>query len=218
MILASFYAPRPEHPRHRYTFEALLDLQFASCRCLGVRQVVISDTDRLSVDGDIFVATLPHALMPAIIAGQLALLDSNPDDDLLLTGADCLLGADPRPLFDGSFDLAVTTHRFDDCILNTGLIVVPRGQARAAAPIWRRALARCGERWGDDQQALAREIRPTLKHGVEDRDGLRVRFLPVPGFNDAPDNARDGIRPVIVHFRGPRKAFMAEWSARFLDA
>lgn len=217
MILASFYAPRPEHPRHRYTFEALLDLQFASCRRYGVRQIIVSDTGLL-VDGEVFVAKLPRALMPAIIAGQLALLDSDPDDDLLLTGADCLLGADPWPMLDGSFDLAVTTHRFDDCILNTGLIVVPRGKAKAVAPLWRRALACCGERWGDDQLALARAIRPTLTHGVEDRDGLRVRFLPVPGFNDAPASSHDGIRPVIVHFRGPRKGFMAEWSARFLDA
>ena len=43
MILASFYAPRAAHPRHRYSFIDCLDLQRASCRHYGVRQVVISD-------------------------------------------------------------------------------------------------------------------------------------------------------------------------------
>jgi hypothetical protein len=215
MIVASFYAPRPAHPRHVYDFLACLRIQRASCARFGCRQLVITDAGTLD-DLPIFRTPLPHDLMPAILAGQLALLESNPTDDLLLIGADGLLGRDPRPLFDGSFDLAVTTHPFADCILNTGLIAVPAGLAIKVASIWRRALARCGVLWGDDQLALSSVLRPTLHHGVLLRGDLHVRFLPVPGFNDAPDHEQDRIDALVVHFRGPRKAWMAAWAERHL--
>jgi hypothetical protein len=219
VTVASFYAPRLGHPKHIYDYLSCLGVQRQSCERFGARQIVITDRDvGLVADHRALVsfeADLPHDLMPAILAGQLALLESGiVADDLLLIGADGLLGHDPAELFDGSFDLAVTTHPFADCILNTGLIAVPAGKAMTVAPIWRAALARCGSVWGDDQLALAEILRPTLAHGVEDRDGLRVRFLPVPRYNEAPDHVAHEIDSLVVHFRGPRKVWMRQWAQR----
>lgn len=219
VTVASFYAPRFDHPKHVYDYLECLAVQRTSCERFACRHRVITDRATEHVlerrRAEVFGVHLPDDLMPAILVGQLRLLESAPDDDLLLIGADGLLGRDPAALFAvRDFDLAVTTHPFADCILNTGLIAVPRGAAVKVAPIWRRALARCGSRWGDDQLALAAEIRPTLTHGIEERDGLRVRFLPVPGFNDAPDNIDHAIDSLIVHFRGPRKRWMKAWAAR----
>jgi hypothetical protein len=221
-VVASFYAPRPRHPGHVYDYLDCLAVQRDSCKRFGCRQLVITDAPALR-DLPTFHAELQQELMPAILAGQLALLESGIADDLVLIGADGLLGRDPAALFDATdaddrFDLGVTTHPFADCILNTGLIAVPAGKAATVAPIWRAALARCGEAWGDDQLALAAVIRPTLERGVEERpvagETLRIRFLPVPGYNEAPDHVGHAIDALIVHFRGGRKVWMREWAHR----
>ena len=216
MKLVSFYAPRPTHAKHVYNFAEALELQLAFCRRYGVTQIVITDAEKLGPCGTFRVELPPRPedLMRAILLGQLRYLESDPQDDVLLVGADGLLGRDPRFMFDDrdAFDLAVTTGKFSDCILNTGLIAVPQGRASLVAGFWRRALERCGDDWGDDQKSLAGEIRPTLQHGIEERDGVRVKFLPVKGFNDVPSDI--GPAPVIVHFRGPRKRRMRQWASR----
>ncbi len=220
MIAASFYTPRPNHPRHRYDFIECLLQQRASCAKYGVQQVVITDQD-LGHDLLCFQTPMPEDLMPAIIKGQMDFLrwatGSHAANamDIMLIGADGLLGKDPRPLFDGSFDLAVTTHPFADCILNTGLICIPAGRAGQVATVWEQALAQCGVEWGDDQLALAAVIRPTLNHGLEDRPWGRTKFLPVPGHNDAPDSLDHRIDAYVCHFRGPRKQWMKSWAAKF---
>lgn len=211
-IVASFYAPRAV-PQHRYDFLECLRAQRDTCRRWGLRQVVITDAPELG-DLEVFSVPLPVDLMAAILTGQHRFLRDGPPGDVMLVGADCLIGADPRPLFDGTFDLAVTTHPFDDCILNTGLMAVSDARRWTTSRVWHRALALVGPVWGDDQLALASVLRPTLRHGVEDRDGLAVKFLPVPGYNDAPDDVRHALAALVLHFRGPRKAWMAEWLTR----
>lgn len=213
MIAVSFYAPR-KVPQHRYDFIDCLRVQRATCRRYGVKQIVLTDQD---LPDDLIQQRLrlPGELMPAILTAQLWMVRTNPNEDLLLIGADCILGHDPTTLFDGSFDLAVTTHPFPDCILNTGLIAVAAGKGALVAPVWEKALDLCGPAWGDDQHSMAEVLQPTLRHGVELRDGLRVKFLPVPGYNDAPDHPRDMNNALVVHFRGPRKEWMREWSERF---
>lgn len=215
MILASFYAPRPEHGRHTYDFIDCLRLQRASCDRFGVRQMVITDASDLG-GLDLMQARLPRDLMPAIIEGQRQMLDWRCGQDIILTGADCLLGRDPANLFDGTFDIAVTTHPFSDCILNTGLIAVAAKAAPAAAKLWAKALDLCGTRWGDDQLSLAKVFEPTLDHGDYMRHGLRVKFLPCKSFNWAPEHENDDAgMPLIVHFRGQRKKWMRAWAERF---
>ncbi len=215
--VVSFYAPRPDHERHTHDYLLCLALQRQSCARFGCRQIVITDDAPSLADFPTFNTILPHSLMRAIIAGQLAYLESAAfDADTLLTGADCLLGRDPRAVFDGGFDVAVTTHGgFSDCIMNTGAIFVPVASRELAAPFWRRALATMGDAWGDDQLALAREFDATLKHGTEMRGAARIKFLPCEGINWAPDNENDGIDSLVVHFRGPRKRWMEAWAERF---
>jgi hypothetical protein len=219
--VASFYAPRYDHPKHVYDYLDCLAVQRDSCERFGCRQIIITDLDTEHTlahrRAHSFGVNLPRELMPAILAGQLALLESGITDDLLLIGADGLLGRDPAPLFDGGFDLAVTTHPFADCVLNTGMIAVSAGSAAKVAPIWRQALAQCGTQWGDDQLALAAILHPTLDHGLADRGGLRVKFLPVPGYNDAPDRVDQEMDALVVHFRGPRKQWMRAWASRHIE-
>ncbi len=216
MIVASFLAPRPEHPKWRDYLPSLRLLQ-ASCDRLGLPHVVIGDA---AIPGFVvFRADLPRDLMPAFVLGQAAVMDAL-DDDLLLVGADCVIARDPRAVL-RDCDIAVTLGDFWDCRLNTGAIWIGRAVRRRAAAMWRQAHAEMGVLWGDDQLAIAAQFEPLpdlrLLPLVEERQELRVKFLPVDPWNLAPASAEDDVsHAAILHFRGNRKAWSPAWCQRFL--
>lgn len=219
MNVVSFYAPRKSHPLFQdYTpFLKLLD---ESCKKHGHKHIVITDSDELE-GFTLFKTPLSYPLMKAILEGQLAYLKSTlSDEDTILVGADCVLANDPSEIFSQPFDVAFTTHPFNDCIQNTGAIFV-RGRksdnAKDVSHIWEEALAICGTNWGDDQLALAEITQPTLEHGLYDRDGVLIRFLPVDPYNLAPDHpSHDCSSAVILHFRGDRKNWMLDYCGKHL--
>lgn len=202
MIVASFYAPRFEKwPGVDY--DALLQLVDRSCRRVGLEHVVISDGER-PVPLKTAPFDLPENLMQAILDGQRQFLAATPGP-VLLIGADCLVTRDPRRFLAG--DLTITTSpTFSDCEMNTGAIWCDDGPR--CAPIWQAALDRNPREWGEDQTALYAAIQAS---------GLHVERLRAEDHNWAPRDASDpaGL-PTIVHFRGRRKAFMAEWAQRHL--
>jgi hypothetical protein len=93
--------------------------------------------------------------------------------------------------------------------MNTGAIFVPRPAAVADA--WHEALAHVGDDWGDDQTSLYRAI---LNWAT--RVG-HLRELPVDPYNLAPEHPGDDCRRgVVLHFRGPRKAWMVNYCHHWL--
>lgn len=214
MIVASFFAPRPEHPRWRDYLPSLRLLQ-ASCDRLGLEHIIIGDAPVPGMDV-LQLPDLPRDLMPAILDGQRQAIECL-DDDLLLVGADCVIARDPRGALDGA-DMAVTIGDFCDCALNTGAIWIAREAREVAARMWARALARGLTGWGDDQLCIAAEVAPLRQPAaVEERHGIRVRFLDVDPWNLAPDHvAHDVSHAAVLHFRGRRKDWSAAWCERFL--
>jgi hypothetical protein len=210
-------APRPDHPLYQ-DYTPYLNVLRASCEKFGHRHIVITDDENIP---DAFVAALPESLMKAIIRGQLAYLNSGlAREDTVFVGADCVLARDPAEVFDIPFDVAFTTGHFSDCILNTGAIYVRGGVD--ARPIWAKAFAAMGEEWGDDQKALAAVVDPievatNVRASNKSVCGLSVLFLPVDPYNLAPEYPDDDCtRGVILHFRGPRKAWMVDYCAKWL--
>lgn len=200
MLVASFYAPRYEKWAG-IDYDALLKLVDTSCCRLGLRHVVISDSERPGVETALF--DLPANLMQALLDGQRQLLAATPGP-VLLIGADCMLTHDPRPILAG--DMVVTIGPFSDCEMNTGAIWCADGPT--CAPIWQAALDRGPREWGEDQIALYAAVKDS---------GLDVRQVRCEQHNWAPDHERDDAgMPTVVHFRGQRKAWMANWAARFL--
>lgn len=216
-----------------------LRLQRESCRRFGLDHVVITDAGGAAEFGGELachvVPGLPEDLMHLILQGlsHYLLTRDEVSGPILLCGADCIIGADPAPLFvdmsAGAVTAAFTTHPFLDCILNMGAQYIAANRARVAGVFYNEACRRLagmpsgGTLWGDDQRAFASVWDPTLQHGDFRRRlvnyEVKVRFLPVHGFNDAPDHAGDPCSPplpVVVHFRGPRKQWMADWTGRHL--
>lgn len=216
MIVASFFAPRPEHPRWRDYLPSLRLLQ-ASCDRLGLRHVVLGDAP---VDGFDVIETpgISRELMPAFLEAQRHGIEAL-DDDLLLVGADCVIARDPSGPFAGA-GISVTLGDFWDCRLNTGAIWI-RYDARAdAARMWTQAREGMGTAWGDDQLAIASQFAP-LPYQVPEygcRAGAEVQFLPVDPWNLAPDHEQhDCSHAVVLHFRGNRKEWSGRWCKRFLE-
>lgn len=211
MNVVSFYAPRPEHERFR-DYLPMLRLLEASCRRYGHRHIVLSDVD---LEGfEVFRCDLPRELMPATIEAQLQYLKAH-DAPTLLTGADCVLGMDPSPVFDRTFDIAMTTDHFPGFCLNTGAMFIK--DCRLAAAYWQQARAICGNAWGDDQLCLERVFKarpePTVYVLPE---GQAIECLPMMPYHYAPRSVEHFEPAYVVHFRGPRKVFMAEYCLRHL--
>jgi hypothetical protein len=205
MLVASFYAPRFEK-WSGCDYDRLLQLVDASCRRVGRRHVVISDSERPGLDTAVF--DLPENLMAALLDGQRQLLAATPGP-VLLIGADCLMTRDPRPYLAG--DITITTSpTFSDCEMNTGAIWCADGPT--CAPVWQAAVDRGPREWGEDQVALYGAIRDAEAAGT-----LNVERLRCEQHNWAPSHLADPAgMPTVVHFRGRRKAWMAEWASRFL--
>lgn len=207
--IVSFYAPRPEHPFFQ-DYEPFLDVLRNSCEWFGHRHICITDDPAI---GDAFCVDLPRPLMKAILAGQLAYLRSDlASEDTVLLGADCVLANDPAKLFvdDPWFELAVTHGPFVDCWMNTGAMFVRGGSVHTVA-MWEAALARCGDDWGDDQLSLASEL-PWFQ-----KAGGRLQLLQVDPYNLAPESVEDDCRrAMVLHFRGPRKAWLLDYCARWV--
>lgn len=209
MNICSFFAPRPEHPFFQ-DYTPFLALLRESCERFRHRHIVL--TDDSTVGDDAYRVDLPRSLMRATLAAQLAYL-SDPafaNTPTLLTGADCVLANDPAAVGFASHDLTITVDdRFADCRMNCGAIFVPR--PHRVVTIWRNALARCGDDWGDDQTSLYAAI-DDARH-----DWLTVREIPCDPYNLAPNDPGDDCRRgTVLHFRGPRKAWMVDYCHKWL--
>lgn len=199
MIVASFYAYR--YDKWGVDYIPLLQLLDASCARFGLRHVVIGDEPVPGLDTAVYA--LPRELMTAILDGQRQFL-ADAREPVLLVGADCLLARDPRPVLAG--DMTVTIGPFADCEMNTGAIWCADG--RRCAPVWQAALDRNPLLWGEDQTSLYASIE------ASDLDVTKVRC---ETHNWAPDTLSDDAgKPTVVHFRGKRKTWMAQWAERHL--
>lgn len=205
MNIVSFWAPRPEHPLFQ-DYAPYLDLLRMSCERFGHRHVCLTD-DAAVRDG--YVVDLPRPLMRAFIAAQHAYLSdpANASTPTLLTGADCVLAQDPSLVSSRDADIIITVDdRFADCRMNMGAMWIPR--PAAVAHVWADALANMDEEWGDDQRAV---------YAALERSDLRITELPCDPCNLAPDHPADDCRRgVVLHFRGPRKAWMADYCHKWL--
>lgn len=201
VLIASFFAPR--HDQWGADYLALLRLLDKSCQRFGLDHLCISDRDLKVVDT--LVCKLPDNLMIAIIDGQKQCLEWT-QEPVLFVGADCLIAKDPRAINGG--DLTITTSdTFGDCRMNTGAIWC-HNPARCV-PIWRAAVDAQPEQWGDDQIALYEAVKAS---------GASFQEVPAETENWAPDDVSDNAgMPTVVHFRGTRKAWMAEWARRWMQ-
>lgn len=205
MNVVSFYAPRPDHP-YFMDYRPLLALLRESCDRYGHKHLALTDDPTL--DDGYVVPDLPHNLMLAFLTAQHAYLQRE-TEPTLLTGADCVLAQDPAVFAGlcGDADILVTIGPFEDCPLNMGAIYIPDPQK--AAPVWADAITRCKGEWGDDQRAFLAALMAS--------EGIKVVDAPVDPYNLAPEYPGDDCRRgVVLHFRGPRKAWMAAYCKDWL--
>ena len=221
MIVASFFAPRPHHKNFE-DYGPYLRLLEASCRRHGHLHIILTDVP-LPYPSKQFISTLPSDLMVAAVQAQLNFLDSPAAQhrDIVLVGADCVIAGNIEDALKGA-DAAFTSRCPPKgyAPINTGAIYV-RGGSQSAA-IWRSALARMepgNTEWGDDQWALCKALDPvplSPRGDMEDRLGLKVRFLPMRHWNYSPEDVDDATPAAVLHFKGTRKKWMADYCRQHL--
>lgn len=227
ITVASFYARRPAQYPDAPDYRPYLDLLTRSCQRLGLYHICITDAATApSLPCATHTCDLPENLMLAFYRGWHSLLCSVSHGDFILVGADCLLNRDPTPLFaEGGFDLAVTARQSRP--LNLGALYVSDAGRLHVADLLVRGAAALGPNpvWGQDQEVMHDLLAPVPSiaadappgHYIEGlRFGCRVRFLPMMSHNFPPARAEQPSDAVVVHFKGPRKNFMADWAARHL--
>ncbi len=209
MNVLSFFAPRLDHPFYQ-DYRPYIALLRESCERFGHRHLVLTDDPNVGDDAYV-VRGLPHNLMRAFLTVQHAYL-ADPqfaNTPTLLTGADCVLAQDPSVFDDliGDADILVTVGDFTDCRINMGAIYIPR--PADVARIWADAIKRCAGEWGDDQRAF--------RDALAADPVVRVTEVSVDPYNLAPEHPGDDCRRgVVLHFRGPRKAWMTAYCHEWL--
>lgn len=217
LTVASFYVHRPDHPRHGESdFAGMLKVLDASCKRLGVRHVVLTDHKSVSrlPDGIRFMSTtLPEELMQATTKAHSDFLTMASREelpaasDVLFVGADSILLRHPNRFVPGDCDMAFTYrpgHKLYP--INNGFMWVSARARVGAARFFRTVAERCGPTWGDDQRTIAGMLDPLPQfHGEIERDGMKIRLLPMRRFNDVPAGPNDRCPGVcLLHFRSRR--------------
>jgi hypothetical protein len=217
ITVASFYCKREEEFPDAVDYIPLLRLLQASCDRFGHRHVVISDAP---VEGfETFVSPLPSDLMLAIMYGQRDWIARGDwKDEMVMVGADCLVGRDLRQAFTPGWDVCVTNRPHRKWPINTGAIYVKGGARLKLASMWARAAAAVNGEWGDDQVQVAMQFAPVpTTHLPAVRQDLTVQFSPMSTHNHSPKRLDDASSAFVIHFKGPRKSFMADWAKRHMD-
>lgn len=102
--------------------------------------------------------------------------------------------------------------------INNGFMYIPAGSVAKVAPLFRRIADDTGETMCDDMAAIERALAPMpMDHGIHERAGLAVNFLPMGIWNGAPETVDDPASgSFALHFRGKRKQMMIDWAKRWL--
>lgn len=197
----------------------LLRLQRDSARWFGHRHLVVTDAD-IGSEFDTFRTYLDLELMPAMIAGVIARLNSGGNSHLVFADVDCLVARDLSPIFENNdWDLGLTHRENAKAPINNGVMYVRAESIWAVRPFFQRAWALCGKHWGADQEAISNAAAPVpTEDCVETRNGLRIGFLNMKRFAAVPKNhlSRHGGETYMVHFKGETKKWMADYANAFI--
>ena len=221
--IVSYYSPRPaEYGDRAHAYDEPIGILEASCTRLGLRHILLTEKGNedaiphvppsrvVALDG-----TQDLKLMRAIVAGQLAYLQAmgTGEGGTIFVGVDCLFLKDPSPVFDGGdWDVAVTVGPYSPGALNNGAVFLAPGKNAEATRFYDLAFANCPDEWPGDQTAILRVCSPLRRPGaVEDRHGVKVRYLSMDDWNLPPASLDDPGIPgaTMLHFKGARKEFMA---------
>jgi len=232
--VVSLWVLRPdEHPEaEARNYPGMLKILQRSCDRFHMRHVVLTDLEtRRSPKWpagieDFACADIPKPLMQACTELQARYLETqhhlgrmgSAAQDVLFVGADCIFVGDPIKFYPRDPGLCVTYRDQDSRYpINTGAQLIRRHSLRKVAAIYRRIADRCGTVWCDDQRAVRAELEPMpVSHGVYERHGVAVAFLPMRRFNALPTSLDDACADAcMVHFRGKaRKQFFFDWAER----
>jgi len=189
---------------------ARLMLKSARAVMPGVEVWHLTDGTSPSLEG---VDGVHRIDLPVPMAVRRMLHNANLEGDWLFIDPDIIIQKDVRHVFDESFDVAFTDR--------IGTITYEAEYAKAmpynlgvsfsrSPKFWLRVIRHLNtlplklQQWEGDQAVVCAMIRQKLA------DDFKVKILPGATYNYPPKFAGDGKDAALVHYKGPRKAYLME--------
>src|ERR1041385_720805 len=184
--VVTVWAPRPSHPKYT-DYLSLLRLQRESARRVGHRHLVVSDCQILN-GYEVLYAPMRESLMHAILEGQVAWARQwDGRNRAVLLDVDCLVLQSLEGAFDCGFGIGLTSRKDAKAPIQNGAMYFERGSQKSARALFEGALARCGEHWGGDQEAISQMVAPVPQPiTMGERLGARIAFLDTDTHNFTP--------------------------------
>lgn len=218
--VVTVWAPRRSDPRWREGYLDLMRLQRKSCERAGHRHRVVTDSPDLR-GYDIVQVSLPDNLMKALTTAQLFYVRDHWDgkNPLVLVDLDCLVCRDLTPVFDGHWDIGLTSRDNPLQPIQNGAMYFAAGAQAHAVGLFERTLETCGDWWGADQVALAKAVAPVPRDPkIDVRHGARIHFMNTKFYNHTLKHGRMVLkrRTYIEHFKGEQKRHAPDFAAQCL--
>jgi hypothetical protein len=211
--ICTVWAPRPDSEQYRADYLEMMDYQKRSVERYGHFHTVVTDDFSLGWRYNTLPVTLPREVMPAMIAGVVERLIRPVTNHIVFVDVDVLVVRNLEAVFDGTFDLALTHRQNPVAPINNGVMYMDATGAQKSLSFFQHALSICELHWGGDQEAISRAAAPVPDEDcTEDRDGFRLRFLPMKRYAAVPKLRGHRHRDAFcVHFKGETKRWMAEY-------
>lgn len=211
--ICAVWAPRPWSEQWREDYLTMMDYQRKSVERVGYVHTVVTDDFSLGWRYNTIPVTLPTEVMPAMIAGVVQRLMRPVTSHIVFVDVDVLIARRFDEMFDGSFDLALTHRDNPVAPINNGVMYMDMAGAAKSLKFYEHALSICELHWGGDQEAISRAAAPVpLEDCIEDRNGFRLRFLPLKKYAAVPKlRGMQHKSAYCIHFKGDTKKWLAEY-------
>ena len=218
--VCTVWCPRPKHEKWRDDYLHIMALQKQTAERFGHDHLVVTDGPAIDGFNCLTVRDMPDSLMRAMIAGAIERLAQPVDSHILLVDVDVLIAKPLDEAFTGEWDLGLTYRENEVAPINNGVMYLHRGGENAARRFFSRALARCKDHWGGDQEAISQEAQPVPQRDcVKVREGgLRLGFLNTKKHAAVPKAhlSKHDKETFAVHFKGDTKKWLEDYANNFL--
>lgn len=208
------WTPRPQHPKWRNDYITLLNAQRQTVQYFNHKYTIVTDDPLLANRPETVFIPLPESLMHAMIVGVIERLKRPIGEHIVFVDYDVLVASSLNNAFRDTFDLGLTHRINEKSPVNNGVMYVNKDGAAKALKFFEKALERCEEHWGGDQEAISCAAHPVPDEDcIEVRKDITIAFLNMRKYAAVPKvkDKRHDIRPYCVHFKGDIKDWMLSY-------
>ncbi|MFO6418780.1 hypothetical protein ACLBKS_01080 [Hylemonella sp. W303a] len=232
-------AVHPNQTLEHENYLSMIDMMFASVRLFHPKAVRVMLSDR-STSFDRIHSRLDRLIRGDVDGSRLMLERTRAqwlyvqasafEQPIVMLDSDILINESLAPVFQRSFDVALTWRENDEQPVNGGLMILNNQRPEMVRRFFEKFMSIYQEQYAEGQAAwfgdqlalrdcLGLKLKEFSRQDVIEVDGCRVLLLPCDIYNFSPDNRYEEIADGlpgkrVLHFKGERKRLMGPfWRA-----